>query len=111
MYCIPSPAIGVCRCSKPCDGLKLLTYVLLLGLAAARHALELYGGEKEVEVTIYEKAAHVGGLWNNHPSAIYAHLRANTPAPIMQLEGCQQQEPDDSSYLPCQVGRTGQNTF
>ncbi len=60
-------------------------------------------------MTIFEKAAHVGGLWNNHPSAIYAHLRANTPAPIMQLEGRQQQEPDDSSYLPCQVGQTGQN--
>jgi cation diffusion facilitator CzcD-associated flavoprotein CzcO len=74
---------------------------LIAGLAAARHALDTWA---EVEVVIFEEAGDVGGLWNPHrPSAVYPHLRTNAPSLIMELEGRQQIEPEDSSFLPRQV--------
>ena len=74
------------------------------GLAAAHHALQLYPGEEEVEIVLFEKAGQVGGLWNNRPSPIYPHLHTNSPAPIMELEvGGQQLETEESSFLHCQV--------
>jgi cation diffusion facilitator CzcD-associated flavoprotein CzcO len=64
------------------------------------------GEEEEVELSIFEKADRVGGLWNIRPSAIYPHLRTNAPAPIIELEGGGQQAEDEhTSFLRCQVKR------
>jgi len=55
------------------------------GLAAARHAIHLYG--ENATVTLYEKQDEVGGLWNSKPSAVYQDLRTNLPSCLVQLKG------------------------